>query len=268
MSRFWEKLAALALNTRQQTFGRIVLPILLVVALIASYFFGAGILTLDSQGDVEHLLAGARDSVWAPLAVFAVFTIVGFTGFPQFMLMAAAVVMFGPAVGFLYSWAATVVSSCAGFWAGHAMGSDLLRRFGGARLNWLSEQLGRRGILASALMRIVPLGPFVMVNLIAGASHISFAKFLIGSSLGTVPKAGLMAFVGASLFEFLGSRDPRDLVLLGLAVTAWTGLMVFAGRWFRRRRENRRNGGQRTEDAAPAMGTVLRPGGAPEGETS
>ena len=158
-----------------------------------------------------------------------------------------------------------------GFLVGRRMGADLLLRYGGRRANSLSAWLGRHGILASALMRILPTGPFVMVNLVAGVSRITFTQFLIGSTLGTIPKAGLMAYLGASLFEFLSSRDPRDLLLLALGVAVWFAVMAVVRRLMARRigtpeppseMESRGTGREHAADPAAALEDAQRRGAA------
>lgn len=221
MRSFWETLANAVLGERRHKITAFMVPLLLLAALAGIFLFGGNWLSVDGQGDIEQLIQMVRHTLWAPVAVFVVFTLVGFTGFPQFILMAATVVLFGPWLGFLYAWLGTVISACVGFWVGQFMGADLLRRYGGVRMNWISEQLGRRGLLASAVVRLVPTGPFVMVNLTAGISHIGFPQFVLGTFVGVIPKAALMAFLGASLFEFLASRDPQALVIGALALVIW-----------------------------------------------
>ena len=46
---------------------------------------------------------------WALAAAVGGFTVLAFLGVPQFVLVAAAVVAFGPWTGFLYSWVGNLV---------------------------------------------------------------------------------------------------------------------------------------------------------------
>ena len=70
-----------------------------------------------------------------------------------------------------------------------------------------------------------------MVNMIAGASHMTFLQFLIGTGVGSIPKIALFALVGGHLGTFLRGRDPLELVL---AVAALIGSVVL-GMWLRAR---------------------------------
>ena len=208
----------------------LVLPAALFAAVIVLFLFGKDVLGLSSQEDVEALIHSIREAWWAPIAVFAIFTAVGLTGFPQFMLMAAVVVIFGPTVGFLYAWLATVFSSYVGFMVGHFMGHKVVRKYGGERMNRISQMLGENGIFASILVRVIPTAPFAVVNLVAGASHINYVHFAIGTLIGVIPKAALLAYVGASFFDFVTSGDPVDLLILAVVLGVW----VFAGMWLQK----------------------------------
>lgn len=206
--------------------------------------FGSAWLAVEGEGDVAALMADYRDSLWAPVAVSLIYIGLGALGAPQFLLQAAAIVVFGPAIGLAYAWGCTMVSSAVFFWAGQASGASALRRYAGVRVNGISEAIGRHGILASAISRVVPTMPFVILNMAFGASHVSFVRFMVGTGLGTLPKVAVIAYVGASLGEFLASRDPMDLVLMAAIVALWIG---FA--WWLRRALRQSGWGKAVEQA-------------------
>ncbi len=196
--------------------------------------FGSAWLAIDGERDVAAMMADYRDSLWAPVAVALIYVGLGALGAPQFLLQAAAIIVFGPWLGFAYAWGATMVSSSVFFWAGHYSGAQALRRFAGVRINAVSEALARHGIAASAISRVVPTMPFVILNMAFGASHVGFVKFLIGTGIGTVPKVAVVAYVGASLGEFLASRDPMDLLLMAVIVALWVAFAWWLRRALRR----------------------------------
>jgi len=206
------------------------LPALLLLGSIILFVVGRDLFGIDSQEDVEALIDSFRSSLWAPVVVFAVFTLVGLTGFPQFMLMAAVVVIFGPMLGFVYAWLATVFSAYVGFIIGHYMGHKILLKYGGERMNRLSQMLGDNGIFASIMVRIVPTAPFAVVNLVSGASHIGWVQFAIGTLIGVIPKAALIAYVGKGLGDVVTSGDPLDLLVIAAVLGAW----IFAGIWLQK----------------------------------
>lgn len=215
--------------------GRMVVAIaasIIVIGFVGGlYLFGQQILQLDGESGVEQLIGAGRGTLWAPLVAILAFVLLGMTGFPQFVMIAAAVVLFGPVYGFMISWAGTMLSATVTYMLGGLFGADVLRRFGGDRINSWSATVGNRGILATILVRIVPTGiPFVVVNLAAGVSHIRLSQYLIGTGIGIVPKIALFAFIGTSL---LGLLSGMNLLYFGalIALLLLWGIGAF---WLRR----------------------------------
>jgi uncharacterized membrane protein YdjX (TVP38/TMEM64 family) len=91
--------------------------------------------------------------------------------------------------------------------------------------------MARQGVLAMALVRNLPVAPFGLVNLIAGASHIHFRDYLLGTALGMLPGVLAITLLGDSLGRLI--RQPSwTNVLLALAVI---GCILLAAWWLRRR---------------------------------
>lgn len=210
--------------------GTIVVGIAVLGMLAGLFFFGQEMLNLEGESAAERMIGAGRGTAWAPFAAILAFVVLGLTGFPQFVMIAAAVVLFGPYYGFLYSWMGTMVSSSVGFSLGHFFGSDILRRFGGDRANAVSAMVGKRGVLASAIVRVVPSAPFIVVNMAAGVSHIPLVKFLLGTGLGILPKMAFIAFIGGSLMSLTEGLNPMLIGAILVVLVLW----VVGGIWLRK----------------------------------
>ncbi len=86
----------------------------------------------------------------------------------------------------------------------------------------------RRGVLAMTAVRLVPIAPFAVVNMVAGAIHLRLRDFMIGSALGILPGTLVATVFGDQLVT--GLRDPRSINLwlvaaLVLALIAGTRLV-------------------------------------------
>ena len=97
------------------------------------------------------------DTPWALPAVIALFTGAAFVGLPQFGLIGAAVVAFGPVNGALYSWLATLVSGSVTFWIGRFSGEAAVARFSGRRASRFTDFVSRNAFAASLIVRNVPI---------------------------------------------------------------------------------------------------------------
>jgi uncharacterized membrane protein YdjX (TVP38/TMEM64 family) len=198
------------------------------------FLFGAQVLGFDGEATVERWL-GAASGVWAlPVAVVA-FAALAFIGVPQFMLIAAAVVAFGPVTGFTYSWIGTMVSSLVGFYLGRVAGARVLERFSGEGVRRFMKLIGRNGFVASLIVRLVPSAPFIVVNMAAGVTPMRVTHFVAGTAIGIIPKIVLTAFAGASIIQVLKGEIGRNAVWLVLIAALWLVIGWFARRWLRSR---------------------------------
>jgi uncharacterized membrane protein YdjX (TVP38/TMEM64 family) len=199
------------------------------------FLFGASLLGLKGAAAVQAWMgAGARGPYALPAAVLG-FTVLAFLGVPQFVLIAAAVVTFGPWLGFAYSWIGNLVSSILGFYVGRRVGAKVLRAYAGKGVNDFVDMIGRNGFLASLVVRLVPSAPFIIVNMAAGVTPMRVFDFIAGTALGSVPKIALTAFAGASVMHAInGGGVGRWLSLVGVAVV-WIGTALAARAWLKRK---------------------------------
>ena len=199
------------------------------------FVFGAAALGLDGAASVERWMGAGVRGPWAlPLAIGA-FAGLAFLGVPQFVLIAAAVVAFGPWAGFAYSWIGTMVSSAVGFWLGRRFGARVLRDYGGEGVARFTALVGRNGLLASLMVRLVPSAPFIVVNMAAGVTPMPLWTFLVGTGVGIVPKIALTTFAGNAVIRGLAGQGSGHWVVLAAIAGLWIAAALAARAWLRRR---------------------------------
>ena len=153
-----------------------------------------------------------------PLLVLVGYVIAGLLVVPVTLLIAATGILFGPVLGVLYALAGALTSGLVTYSIGRKLGRPTVRRLAGARLNSVSRKLAKRGLLAVVLVRIVPVAPYTIVNLVAGASHIRLGDFLLGTLIGLLPGVlGTVLFVDRIVATV---RDPGFLTFASLALVA------------------------------------------------
>ena len=182
--------------------------------------FGAQVLGLGGEAAVERWL-GAVHGPWSLPAAVAAFAILAFVGTPQIVLIAAAVVVFGPVTGAAYSWIGTMISSLVGYYLGRAAGARALDRFSSEGLRRFAERIGRNGFLASLIVRLVPSAPFIVVNMMAGVTPMQVTHFAAGTALGIIPKIVLVAFAGAAVARIMRGEIGGETLLLAAVAVAW-----------------------------------------------
>lgn len=197
---------------------------------------------LGESVDVDTLTAGGkwlRSQPLTPLLVVGCYVLAGFAIVPVTLLFIATVIVFGPWVGAAYCVIGGELSALACFAAGHFLGRNTVRRLAGDRINGISRKLGERGILTMVTLRIVPVAPFSIVNVVAGVSEIRLRDFAIGNLFGMLPGIVAVAFVTDRALTSL--RDPSwSTIAMTVGVAAATLLIVSAlGRLLRPKDEGR-----------------------------
>lgn len=179
--------------------------------------------------DSNHVTGWARragDEWWMPIVTILAYTPVAFTLFPRPLLTLFAVIAFGPIEGFVYAMLGIELSAWVSFVLGKAMNRNTVRRIAGTRLNGILHVLRRRGLVAMTALRLVPIAPFLVEGVVAGAARVKFSDFMIGTALGMLPGTLTSTVFGNQLQVWL--EDPSRinywliaLVLLALGVATW-----------------------------------------------
>src|SRR5262249_60669134 len=105
--------------------------------------------------------------------------------------------------------------------AGARLGKEALLNGVGPRLNRIRRKIARQGVLAVATIRLVPLAPFTVVNLVAGASAIRPVDFVAGTALGMLPGLVVLSILGHQIVRILTHPNPAHLALPVGAVAGW-----------------------------------------------
>ncbi|MFP5213971.1 MAG: VTT domain-containing protein, partial [Acidobacteriota bacterium] len=171
----------------------------------------------------------------APLIVMAAYSIGGLVVFPVTLLVVATAVAFSTFTAFWYSLMGCLSSAITLFMVGHFMGRETVRRFAGSRLNRLSRTLAQQGLLTVITLRLFPVAPYTVINFVAGASHIRFRDYILGTILGLLPGILAITILGDRLGNAI--RHPRLENFMALAVLV--ALFIAANILVRKRLERR-----------------------------
>ncbi|MEM6648976.1 MAG: VTT domain-containing protein [Pseudomonadota bacterium] len=230
------------MDARAVTSLSVTLVLLTFIALMLIY--GAEWLGLD-QYRVNDIMTRVSNSPFAILGVIAVYSALALTGFPQTLLIAGTVAVFGAQSGSFYAWVATMCSGTLTFMLGHVFGGSFVKRLSAGRAATMIEVVRQHGLLASMIVRWTPSAPFIVINAICGAAHIPIWKFWVGTGIGILPKIlfiGLFTEQVDELVGFFQSRDIRDLAVIGGLLVGWLAFLLCV-RWLymRLKRSSLRN---------------------------
>jgi uncharacterized membrane protein YdjX (TVP38/TMEM64 family) len=213
---------------------------------------------LAELATADRITQWARDfgtSPWAPVLVLAAYTPACLIMFPRTLITLFSVLVFGPWLGFVYAMSGILLASLLTYYAGRVLDRSTVRRLAGPTLNRVSEKLTERGLLAMTAVRLVPIAPFFVVNMVAGAIRIKLWHFTLGTALGMLPGT-LAATVFADQVQ-TALRSPGDVnywLIAGVVVFFAAGALLVRKVIFKDRPQSTPARGHEIPPA-PAAGT-------------
>lgn len=221
-------------NMDARAWRAVAVSIAMVIVALAILVIGKVFFADQVEAFIEGTLGEARRGHWGLVAAIVVFTLTAYVGAPQIVLIGACVVAFGPELGFWNAWLATIVSGVATYFTGRLARAQTQKRFSGATGGRFTRFMGKNGFLASLIVRFVPTAPFVVVNMAFGAARVNFWAYILGLSIGVLPKTLIVAFAGDSIMDALQGEFLAALVMAVLAVAVWLVVVIVVRRWLRR----------------------------------
>jgi phospholipase D1/2 len=171
---------------------------------------------------------------WAPWLLMAAYTPACLVMFPRPLITLAAVIAFGPWWGFCYSLTGICASSAVTWWMGRHMRRDTVRRLAGAKLDRMAEVLRKHGLLAMTLLRLVPLAPFAVESIVAGAIRMKLWHVVLGTAIGLLPGTLTTTVFGDAIETAISGTGKVNWWLVGGALALLAGGAWAVKRWFTR----------------------------------
>ena len=203
----------------------------IVLALIWTHTPLKDVVTRENAAASAEWFAGFW---WAPILVVLAYTPASFIMFPRWIITMTAVLAFGPWKGFVCAMSGVILAGITTFLPGRLVARDAVRRFAGPRLKPLAKFIERKGLVAVTLVRLVPVAPFPVVNVVMGAMRVKLWHFVLGTFLGMLP--GMLAATVLSDQLAAALEDPTrvNFWMIAGAVGGLVALAFFGQRYLRR----------------------------------
>ena len=199
---------------------------------IAAWVYGV---VQDSDGDfsLRNLLDAARRIADHPLAALVVppAIVLGSLVFaPVTGMIAVCALLFDPWVASVSALLGVLLATTVNHWLGGHFHGALMKRMPDAIADKIGTIASSSDIWTLAGLRLVPIAPFTVVNLVVGASGAALGPFLIGTAIAMTPGIVLIslsvdraraALAGESVF------DPWIVVGIATAGAAIIALRVW-----------------------------------------
>jgi len=192
-------------------------------------FFALGLdryLTLESLKESQGNFAALQaQSPWmTAFAAFAIYVVAVALSLPGATIMSLAIgALFGFWVGvLLVSFASTIGATLAFLASRYVLRDWVQRRFGG-KLQGINEGVAKEGAYYLFMLRLVPVFPFFLINLLMGLTPIRTSTFYWVSQAGMLP--GTLVYLNAG--TQLGRIDSLSGIFSPEVVLSFALLGVF-----------------------------------------
>lgn len=180
------------------------LPLAVVIALSGAAYFAIGEETISLQGLVRHRMAifgfVSSHRVLALLTYIGIYVVTVAVSVPgAAFLTVAGGFLFGPLGGAAAAVVGATIGATLIFLAARTALGEPLLRCAGPRANQLARGFRDDAFSYLLFLRLVPLFPFFIVNLVPALAGVGLAPFIAATALGVIPAAVVFALAGTGL---------------------------------------------------------------------
>ena len=213
---------------------KLALAALIVAALAAAWRY-TPLAELITPQKIQAWSRAARQTRWAPIALIIAYTPAAFLMFPRPLLTLIAVIAFGALLGLAYAVVGILGAALATYYAGRLLPANTLRRIAGHKLDKASDVIRGHGVVAIFAANMIPVPPFGVQGIMAGAIRINVWHYMAGTLLSVLPGALMLTAFGHQISTALQDPSKVNYWLLAIALVIFVAFVYFARRWAMRR---------------------------------
>jgi len=196
------------------------LPAAVLIAGLAAFFALGGYRYVSFEALEEHREAlkalVAENATLAVLGFIAVYTVMAAFSIPGALVMTVAGgFLFGILLGAFCSVVGATLGGTAVFLAARSALGDVLRQRAGNAVKRMREGFQEDAFSYLLVLRLIPIVPFWLVNLVPAFLGVSLKVFVAGTLLGIIPGSLVYASVGnglGAIFEAGDTASIRDAI--------------------------------------------------------
>jgi uncharacterized membrane protein YdjX (TVP38/TMEM64 family) len=193
--------------------------LMLVAALVAAIGYFVFHRDIIDASSLEHGLR--RFGQFAPIIFVLVYALGTVLFLPGSVLTIAGGAMFGPVWGTLWNLIGATLGATLAFMIARYLASDWVAKRAGEGLGRLMRGVEEEGWRFVALVRLVPLFPFNLVNYAFGLTRIALAQYVVASFVCMAPGAFAYTYVGYAGWQAAsGHAGSIHAALLALGLVA------------------------------------------------
>ena len=176
-------------------------------------------------------IASVRQSPARHVYVLGAYLIGSILLVPITVLILMTGVIFGPVLGTAYSLVGCFAGAIITYAIGLLLGQGLVQRIAGKKWQRLEKKIRQSGIVAVAALRLLPVAPFTVVNVVSGAFKVPLRDYALGSLLGLAPGIVVTNLFAHQLESAVRNPGPGTIAILAALIV----LTALGAVWFKRK---------------------------------
>jgi uncharacterized membrane protein YdjX (TVP38/TMEM64 family) len=184
---------------------------------------------------LAHRLRAMDDPSLAALTFIGAWTLGGSLGFPALPLMLTGGLLFGTLFGTVLNLAGTALGASGGYGIARALARGPAREWLGRHLP-VRDMSNRRGFLAVARFRLLPIVPLAVGNFAAGLARMGYWPYLGGTLIGQLPSIVIYTYFADAIVR-AASAGTRSVAARDVIVASAALLLVSFLPWIVARRQ-------------------------------
>jgi uncharacterized membrane protein YdjX (TVP38/TMEM64 family) len=142
-----------------------------------------------------------------PLLFMAIYALATVLFLPGSLITLAGGALFGPLWGTVWNLTGATWGAAMAFLIARYLGADRVARRTGPRLQKLNDGVASEGWRFIAMVRLVPLLPFNLLNYALGLTRVSFLTYVLASWIFMLPGAFVYTWLGHAGRDALAGGD-------------------------------------------------------------
>jgi uncharacterized membrane protein YdjX (TVP38/TMEM64 family) len=220
--------------------GKIVIAAVIAVSIGAFFYFDLGrFLSLAALKDNRDKLLSFTEANYVSAAVLFILAYIAVTGLSlpgAVILTLAGGFLFGSMFGTLFVNVGATTGATLAFLAARYLLRDAVEQKFGKWVGPLQEGFTSNAFSYLMTLRLIPLFPFFVVNLVSGLTRMNLGTYVAATALGIIPGSFVYAYAGQqlgtinSIKEIASPNVVAAFVLLGLLALVPTVYKKFSGK--------------------------------------
>lgn len=192
-----------------------IFSILLLSGLIAYNVWGEDVPINEIKFYIKDL------GIWAPIVFVALYAFATIF-IPSTPIMAISGVLFGFKYGLIYTVLGGFLSAMFVFGLSRILGSSfsekILKHERLKKVGDYNDKIREHGLWTLIVLRIMPIMPFNVLNLLMGVSKIKIRDYILGTLIGLAPSNIAAVYFGSFIFTAAAQRFSFALTALIIAI--------------------------------------------------